>query len=174
MATFLTGRQARKTGGADLRVGVSVDQLAAADFGQSTRFPSLEVGCEGGRDGGGCDHGYSCAYQTNLSWRTRIDAGAQRSRSTAGFRAPVRRPACARQGLACGHAASATVKASSTSSAEDARHLRARLGAADRRKLDEYLDGVREVERRIASMQPAVEVGQGSTGPTDRRPAGLP
>ena len=70
MASFLTGRHPRKTDGADLRAGISVDQLAAQAIGQATRFPSLEIGCEGGRNAGECDHGYSCAYQSNLSWRS--------------------------------------------------------------------------------------------------------
>src|SRR5437868_5018280 len=70
MATFLTGRQARKTDGADIRIGVSVDQVAAQAVGQATRFPSLEIGCEGGKNAGNCDSGYSCAYSNTLSWRT--------------------------------------------------------------------------------------------------------
>ena len=70
MASFLTGRHPRKTDGADLRAGVSVDQAAAQRIGHTTRFPSLEIGCEGGKNAGECDHGYSCAYQSNLSWRS--------------------------------------------------------------------------------------------------------
>src|ERR1035438_10384367 len=70
MASFLTGRHPRKTGGADLRAGVSVDQVAAQPLRHLTRFPSLEIGCEGGQNGGECDHGYSCAYQSNLAWRS--------------------------------------------------------------------------------------------------------
>ena len=70
MASFLTGRHPRKTGGADLCAGVSVDQVAAQQLGHLTRFPSLEIGCEGGQNGGECDHGYSCAYQSNLAWRS--------------------------------------------------------------------------------------------------------
>ncbi len=70
MASFLTGRHPRKTGGADLCAGISVDQIAAQRLGHLTRFPSLEIGCEGGQNGGECDHGYSCAYQSNLAWRS--------------------------------------------------------------------------------------------------------
>ena len=70
LASFLTGRQARKTHGADIRVGVSVDQVAARKVGQQTRFPSLEIGCERGAKAGNCDSGYSCAYSSNISWRT--------------------------------------------------------------------------------------------------------
>src|SRR5436305_6633245 len=69
MSSFLTGRQARKTPGANIKVGVSVDQLAAQRPGEQTRFPSLEIGCEGGRQAGNGDSGYSCAYSSNLSWR---------------------------------------------------------------------------------------------------------
>src|SRR5947209_12914288 len=69
MSVFLTGRQPRKTHGADIRVGVSVDQLAARRLGEQTRFPSLEIGCERGNQAGNCDSGYSCAYSDNLSWR---------------------------------------------------------------------------------------------------------
>src|ERR1700680_3740021 len=69
MATFLTGRQARKTDGADIRIGVSVDQVAAEKVGQATRFASLEIGCEGGKHAANCDSGYSCAYSSNLSGR---------------------------------------------------------------------------------------------------------
>src|SRR5262249_12846486 len=69
MAAFLTGTHPRKTNGADLRAGISVDQVAAGRIGKATRFPSLELGWEGGSTTGVCDHGYSCAYQTNLSWR---------------------------------------------------------------------------------------------------------
>ncbi len=169
MATFLTGRQARKTGGADLRVGVSVDQLAAAHIGRATRLPSLEVGCEGGRDGGGCDHGYSCAYQTNLSWRTEsapapkeVDPRLVFERLFGDRLAPG--------GDAARDRRDRERKSVLDFVAEDARPLRDRLGAADRRKLEEYLDGVREVERRIERAQPAVEVGQGSMV----RPTGIP
>ena len=69
-ATFLTGCQARKTKGADIKVGVSVDQIAAEKAGKSTRLPSLELSCDKGRTAGECDSGYSCAYQFNLSWKT--------------------------------------------------------------------------------------------------------
>ena len=69
-ASFLTGCQARKTAGADIRVGVSVDQLAAQRLGDNTRFPSLELGCEVGAQSGACDNPYSCAYTSNLAWKS--------------------------------------------------------------------------------------------------------
>jgi hypothetical protein len=169
MATFLTGCQARKTGGADLRVGVSVDQVAAARVGRHTRFPSLEVGCEGGRDGGGCDHGYSCAYQTNLSWRTASTPAAKEVDPRLVFERLF--GGRVRGGADADRARRERGRRSVLDFvAEDARHLQGRLGAADRRKLDEYLTGVRELEQRIERAQPVAEVGQAHMA----RPTGVP
>ncbi|MEG3603721.1 MAG: DUF1552 domain-containing protein, partial [Verrucomicrobiota bacterium] len=69
-ATFLTGCQARKTAGRDIRIGISVDQVAAEHFKAQTPLPSLELSCDASRRSGKCDSGYSCAYQYNLSWKT--------------------------------------------------------------------------------------------------------
>ena len=68
-ATFLTGCKARKTPGADIKVGVSVDQIAAQRIGDETRLPSLELGTDKARLAGNCDSGYSCAYSFNISWK---------------------------------------------------------------------------------------------------------
>ena len=70
LACFLTGGQPRKTDGADIRVGVSVDQVAAQKVGDQTRLPSLELGIERGGQAGNCDSGYSCVYSSNISWRS--------------------------------------------------------------------------------------------------------
>lgn len=69
-ATFLTGARPRKTAGSDIRLGVSVDQMAANYIGSETRLRSLELSCDAVRKSGNCDSGYSCAYQYNLSWRS--------------------------------------------------------------------------------------------------------
>jgi Protein of unknown function (DUF1552) len=169
MASFLTGTHPRKTGGADLRAGVSVDQVAASKVGQSTRFGSLEIGCEGGRDAGQCDHGYSCAYQVNLSWRgesapatkevdpglvfDRLFGGPSRGESESAAARRVRRDRSLLDFVA-----------------EDARQLGGKLGGADRRKLDEYLTGVREIERRIDRARSGIEAGPSNMV----RPAGIP
>src|SRR5689334_14405545 len=58
MAAFLTGAQPKKTSGANIKVGVSVDQHVASKVGKDTKFASLEIGCEGGRQAGNCDSGY--------------------------------------------------------------------------------------------------------------------
>src|SRR6478735_8481798 len=76
-AAFLTGRQPRKTHGADIRVGMSADQHVATTIGDKTRFPSLELGIEPGKPAGNCDSGYSCAYQSNFSWRSESTPNAK-------------------------------------------------------------------------------------------------
>jgi len=169
MASFLTGRHPRKTDGADLCAGISVDQLAAQRIGRATRLPSLEIGCEGGKRAGECDHGYSCAYQSNLSWRSETTAVAKEinprlvfdrlfgSPSQTNGREDIARRA--RQNKSILDFVSA-----------DAKDLERALGAADRRKLDEYLTGVRELEERIARGRPALDVGATKYP----RPLGIP
>jgi hypothetical protein len=148
MASFLTGRQARKTHGADIRLGISVDQVAAAKLATITRFPSLEIGCEGGLNSGNCDSGYSCAYSANLSWKTESTPNPKETKPRQVFERLF-------GGVNQGEADKARNrrelyrKSILDFVAEDAGQLRARLGGADRRKLDEYLSSVRELEVRL-------------------------
>jgi hypothetical protein len=151
-ASFLTGMQARKTAAVNIRVGVSVDQVAAAKIGCQTRLPSLELGCDNGQQAGSCDSGYSCAYQFNLAWKTETT--------------PLPPEVDPRQvfdrlfsnGLP-GESAKARVRRRITHQSvldfvlEDARDLRGKLGATDRRKLDEYMTSVREIEQRIEQAE---------------------
>ncbi|HEX4613846.1 MAG TPA: DUF1552 domain-containing protein [Urbifossiella sp.] len=193
MAAFLTGAHPRKTNGAGLRAGVSVDQVIAARVGRATRFPSLEIGCEGSRgDGfdrenlrpvgrpleigcegsrgdGACDHGYSCAYQTNLSWRGESTPAAKEIDPRLVFDRMFGGPDPAETDAARGRR-ERDRKSVLDYTAEDAARVRATLGPADRRKLDEYLSGVREVERRIALAQPAAGTGSARLP----RPVGVP
>ncbi len=148
-SAFLTGAQPFKTSGADIRVGVSVDQAAAADVGDRTRLPSLELGTVRGRNAGGCDSGYSCAYSSNISWKTPSTPMAkeinprlvfERMFGSASDRAAEKdraRRALYRQSVL-------------DLVSEDAADLRKKLGGSDRRKLDEYFTSVRELEERIA------------------------
>ena len=69
-SVYLTGMHPKKTDGKDINVGVSADQVIAQQIGGDTRFPSLELGTDGGAQSGNCDSGYSCAYSSNISWRT--------------------------------------------------------------------------------------------------------
>ena len=69
-ASFLTGEHPYKTSGTAIRVGVSVDQVAASQIGHQTWLPSLELGIEPGPQAGDCDSGYSCAYSNSISWNS--------------------------------------------------------------------------------------------------------
>src|SRR6266436_4715079 len=69
-AAYMTGVEVYRTAGADLKLGISADQIAATVIGNKTKLPSLEVGLEEARMAGNCDNGYSCAYAYNLAWRT--------------------------------------------------------------------------------------------------------
>jgi hypothetical protein len=149
MSAFLTGCQARKTAGADIRAGVSVDQIAAQRIGHLTKFPSLELGLEGGRQAGGCDSGYSCAYSSNLSWRSEstpmikeIDPKLAFERLFASE--PKDEAEAARQKR------ERYKKSILDFVTEDANDLRRKLGGNDQRKVDEYLSGIRELELRLA------------------------
>ncbi len=147
-ATFLTGMQARKTAGADIRAGISVDQVAANAIGQLTKLPSLELSCDEARRAGNCDSGYSCAYQFNLAWKNESMPIS-----------PERDPKLAFErlfsnGLA-GEADAARAKREFYNKSildfvnEDAHSLQKHLGSNDKRKLDEYLTSIRDIERRL-------------------------
>lgn len=166
-ATFLTGRQARKTAGADIRAGVSVDQVAAGKVGSLTRFPSLELSCDPVRQAGSCDSGYSCAYQFNIAWK---------SDSTP--LPPEANPHLVFERLFSGgtdaQAREAKLRRERHNKSildfviEDAKQLRSNLGLTDQRKLDEYLTAVREIELRIEREEKfnLVEVGEDFKKPT--------
>jgi hypothetical protein len=169
MSAFLTGRQPRKTSGADIRAGISVDQLAAQKVGQQTRFPSLEIGCDRGLNSGSCDTGYSCAYSANISWRSESTPMAKEVNPRLVFERFF--AGDAKDEAAASRARRQMYKKSILDFvAEDAAALKAQLGATDQRKLDEYLTGVREIERRIVRAE-TERVGDSSHL---TMPAGIP
>ena len=157
-SVFLTAAQPRKTSGGNIRSGISVDQVAARHIGSQTRFASLELGCESGRNSGNCDSGYSCAYSHNISWSSastpmalEIDPRLVFERlfgdnSQQGQKARAER-AFFRKSLL-------------DYAAADARQLQAFVGQNDRRKLDEYLSAVRTIEQRLerAEQEPSHEM----------------
>ena len=148
-ATILTGMRPRKTAGSDIRVGISVDQLAAQAIGRETRFPSLELSCDAARKSGACDSGYACAYSFNMSWRSE----SQPATPEANPRLVFERLFGAGRGVERSQSLAARREGRRSILdfvAEEARGLRGRLDAADRRKLDEYLTGIREIESQIA------------------------
>ena len=145
MSAFLTGAQPRKTDGANIRAGVSADQLAASRIGDRTRLASLEIGTEASKLAGGCDSGYSCIYQSNISWRSATQPMPKEVNPKliferlfgAGSDLERQRRDAARKSVL-------------DAVREDYRELNSRLGADDQRKLDEYFTAVREMELRIA------------------------
>jgi hypothetical protein len=147
-ASFLTGCQARKTAGADIKVGVSVDQIAAEKIGGLTRLPSLELSSERARPSGNCDSGYSCAYQYNLSWRTDSTPMPPEADPRLVFERLFS------NNLGGGDDAHRAARLRDRRSildfvSDDANRLKRNLGTTDRRKLDEYLTAVRELEIRL-------------------------
>jgi hypothetical protein len=147
-SVFLTGAQPRKTDGANIRSGISVDQAAAQAIGQQTRFASLELGCEEGRNAGGCDSGYSCAYSNNISWASEAAPVSKEINPRLAFERlfAAGKP---REVDESQQRRAALNKSILDFISEDASKLQTRLGTSDGRKLDEYLSGVREIERRI-------------------------
>jgi hypothetical protein len=148
MTTFLTGTQARKTSGADIHAGTSVDQVAAGRLGRRTRFASLEIGAEAGGRSGSCDSGYSCAYSSTISWRSETQPVPKETdprlifeRLFEGGRGSETAEARERR-----HAGTKSILDFALA---DAHRLEKTLGVGDRRKLDEYLSSVREIETRI-------------------------
>jgi hypothetical protein len=169
MSAFLTGSQPKKTHGADIRVGTSVDQVAAQKIGKHTKFASLEVGCDRGLNSGNCDSGYSCAYSANISWRSATTPNAKEINPRLVFdRLFANRVK--------GEVDAARAKRERYNASvldfvqEDARQLKRKLGSTDKRKLDEYLSSVREIETRLTRSEQVVV--NGSLKLT--RPAGIP
>lgn len=144
-SVFLTGCQPRKTAGANIQAGISVDQVAAQEIGSQTILPSLELGIDRGRNAGNCDSGYSCAYSSNISWRSPSTPMAKETSPKLAFERlfgdPNTREGDRKRKL---HRQSVLDLVR-----EDAHRLRTRLGQTDRQKLDEYLTSVRAVEQRI-------------------------
>lgn len=171
VAAFLTGAHPKKTDGAGIFNGPSVDQVLAKHVGNETKLSSLEVGMEGSAPAGRCDSGYSCVYTSNISWRTattpvakEIDPGALFDRL---FGATEER-----ESKKASQKRRAYRKSILDFVRSDARKLHNALGTDDKRKLDEYLYAVRDVEKRIANVdkldQIEIEV------PDYPRPEGIP
>ncbi|HXI90666.1 MAG TPA: DUF1552 domain-containing protein [Blastocatellia bacterium] len=168
-AAFLTGVHCKKTEGADIHNGVSADQIAAQELGSKTRFPSIELGCEDSRTVGNCDSGYSCAYTNSISWRGQATPMPpelnprmvfERLFGTADFSLDAETRARRAQYR----------KSILDFVRDDTQQLAGKLGSPDRRKLDEYLSAVREIERRIQ----ATEKDTRPVTPAIEKPAGIP
>ncbi len=148
-ASYLTGVHVKRTSGADLHVGISVDQVAAQQKGNETRLASLELTCEDGRLVGVCDPPYSCVYSNNISWRSATTPSTPEVNPRAVFErlfGDDENPA--------GRARSRLYERSILDWVlEDSRRLENQVDAGDRRKLDEYMTSVREIEMRIQKAE---------------------
>ena len=142
-ATFLTAARPLKTSG-NIRLGVSVDQVAASQLSGTTRLPSIELGLVGSRNAGSCDSGYSCAYSSNISWRNETQPMPKET---------IPRLAFERMfggGDAAERRETNRIRKSILDVVRgDAKRLMGRLGKSDLRKMDEYFTGIREIEQRI-------------------------
>ncbi|MCC6590576.1 MAG: DUF1552 domain-containing protein [Bryobacterales bacterium] len=174
-ASFLTGVHPRKTAAADISLGKSVDQIAAQKVGNRTRIPSMELTLEAGRQAGNCDSGYSCAYSNNISWRGSTTPNPPETNPRVIFERLFG------TGDPAETAATRAKRERYNKSIldfviEDTQSLKADVGAADKRKLDEYLTAVREVEVRITNAEKlaANSVPLTTLAPGFEKPMGVP
>lgn len=152
VASYLTGAHPRKTDGTDIRNGPSVDQVAASKIGHLTKFASLEMGTEASAPAGRCDSGYSCLYTSNISWRNETSPIAKEINPRAIFERMFGVDNRNQTQKAIDERARRR-KSILDYVNQEAKLLHQNLGAADRRKLDEYLFAVRDIERRLDSTE---------------------
>jgi hypothetical protein len=165
--SYLTGIQVKKTM-IDIKAGVSCDQLVANQIGHETRFPSLELGLEDARQAGDCDSGYSCAYTNNLAWRSETQPLP-----------PILNPRALFERLfGNGVALSPEARARQAKFrksildlvTDDTKKLESDLGPTDKRKLEEYLSSIREIERQLEKAEKDNE----QINPGMEKPYGVP
>jgi len=168
-ATWLTGVHPKKTEGAGIHSGVSVDQIAAKEHGKKTQLGSLEIGLDTPSLAGGCDSGYSCAYTNTISWRGDTTPLPMEPNPRALFE----------RLFGDGDSTDATARLASLKEKRsildyisgDIDRLETGLGKSDRSKLTEYLEAIRDLERRI---QKAEEQNASMKIPVLERPGGVP
>lgn len=168
-ASWLTGIHPKKTEGADIRADISADQVAARELGKKTQFGSLEMGLEEPSLAGGCDSGYSCAYTNTISWRGPTTPNPMEVNPRAVFErlfgdGGTTDPQTRLKLLKEDRSLLDFVRG-------DVARLQPELGTRDKNKLEEYLDGIRDIERRI---QKAEQQSATMKLPTLERPSGVP
>ena len=167
-SAWLTGCRARRTDGTDMHLGVSMDQILAQEFSKETQLGSIELIMEPTDLAGNCGFGYSCAYTNTLAWRTPTTPLPAESNPRNLFErlfgaSESTDPEVRRHELRLEASMLDDVK-------EQLQGIRRELGPNDRRRLDEFLDALRDVERRIqmAEEQSTADV------PILNKPAGIP
>jgi hypothetical protein len=168
-ASWLTGVHPKKTEGSDITAGISADQIAARELGKVTQLGSLEMGLEEPNLAGGCDSGYSCAYTNTVSWRTPTTPNPVEINPRAVFERLF--------GDGDSTDTASRLKRMHEDRSildfvrEDVARLQPGLGARDKSKLDQYLEGIRDIERRI---QKAEEQSATLKLPVLERPTSIP
>jgi hypothetical protein len=165
--SFLSAAPPKYTAGPDVHAGVTFDQLIAKHWGTEARVPSLQLGCEDSRMVGNCDTGSSCAYTNTLSWRNadtplavEVNPRSVFERLFGTVDPSVPADVRARRAL--------YRKSILDQTRSDAQRLIAEIGPEDRRRMDEYLTGIREVETRIAAAE------KDPITPPSEKPSGIP
>ncbi|RYG28057.1 DUF1552 domain-containing protein, partial [bacterium] len=167
--TFLTGVRVKKTAGSDIYAGISLDQIAAKHVGKATRFTSLELSTDPHRKSGGCDSGYSCAYESNLAWRTATSPLSPESNPRLVFERLFGAGAHGQRGDSL---VQRRVQQRSILDfvMEDAKAVQKDLTHRDKAKMDEYLTGLREIEQRIVTAEGFTDIPD----PAMPTPDGIP
>jgi hypothetical protein len=168
-ASWLTGVHPKKTEGSGIHSGISADQIAAKEFSKYTQLASLEIGLEEPNLAGGCDSGYSCAYTNTISWRTAITPNPMEVNPRTVFErlfgdGETTDPAARLKRIQEDRSILDFIRA-------DVGRLEPGLGTRDKSKLDEYLDSIRDIERRI---QKAEQQSASMKLPVMERPTGIP
>lgn len=166
-SSFLSAAKAKHTEGNDYYLGTTVDQVAAHQLGKDTQLPSLELSMDLMQTVGQCDNGYACVYQNNLSWSTPTTPLPSEAHPRIVFETLFG------EGGSSAERRAALRKRASLLDAfnSDIARLKRKLGAGDRAKVEQYLDTIREVERRI---QRAEADAANTTLPDLDRPVGVP
>ena len=166
-SAFLSAARAKRTESSDYFLGITADQIAAREIGQATQLPSLEMSMDLLETVGQCDNGYACVYQNNLSWSSPTTPLPAEAHPRLIFETLF-----GEGGTPEERNASLQRRASLLDWVrDDLGSLKRDLGAADRAKLDEYLEAVRDVEQRI---QKAEANARNNPVPDADRPIGVP
>lgn len=166
-SAFLSAARAKQTESNDYYLGTTADQIAAKTIGQDTRLPSLELAMDLQENVGQCDNGYACVYQNNLSWSSPTTPLPAEAHPRIVFERLF-----GEGGTEAERQAALRERASLLDSVmSEIKRLKKDLGSADSAKVDDYLDSIREVERRIQLAEASV---RDNPSPDIDRPLGVP
>jgi hypothetical protein len=166
-SSWLTGAHSRRTEGADVETGVSADQVAARVLGSDTALPSLELGIDQNFLSGQCENGYSCIYLNTLAWRTPTSPLPTEINPRLVFERLFGDGGTVEQRAALAQENRSLLD----SVTEEITRLSRRIGPADRRQVDDFVESVRAVERRIQAIESLTD---DTDVPPMEKPHGIP